>query len=429
MDVFNQALKNPLPPVRRENASNLALESPTQRNDDPKRALSTPHETDNENSTINNGFKNNDTASKDNSNNVTSDDDTDQYRKRKSLRRKHRNSHLGCGTCKKRRIKCDENLPQCFNCVKGKLHCAYLNLDAPARNALRMAQYNQNLRQDGSKDKKDDKKEVVIPAPMPGQLHLGQLPPQLTSAAQAPVSGHNGQYPAFVPYHIVPHPAMAQDPLQMGSLPQIISQQASGMAQAPYAHLVSFQPVGTVAGAVAYSPMPVQVVPQQVPVVYHTLPEDHSVKIPPLAAPQYQQVPVHSSSNLPLVKNQSYSELMVAMGHYPPPNAGMATPAPPMAESKLMSGPPPSVPLLDPACFSSASRNQASALPKLENEPVKLPIIQTNDNSATHSAAHSTSASAVQSYAHSKAPSAASSSATSPVLQGDKAPAILKLLS
>ncbi|QEL62813.1 hypothetical protein CJJ09_004994 [Candidozyma auris] len=63
---------------------------------------------------------------------------------------------LGCGTCKKRRIKCDENLPQCFNCVKGKLHCAYLNLDAPARNALRLAQYNQNLRQDNVKDKKDE---------------------------------------------------------------------------------------------------------------------------------------------------------------------------------------------------------------------------------------------------------------------------------
>lgn len=68
--------------------------------------------------------------------------------KKKNTRRKHRNSHLGCGTCKKRRIKCDENLPSCLNCLKGKLHCAYLNLDQNARNALRMAQYNQNLRSD-----------------------------------------------------------------------------------------------------------------------------------------------------------------------------------------------------------------------------------------------------------------------------------------
>lgn len=78
--------------------------------------------------------------------------------KKKNTRRKHRNSHLGCGTCKKRRIKCDENLPSCLNCLKGKLHCAYLNLDPTARNALRMAQYNQNLRNDKYSD--DERDEI-----------------------------------------------------------------------------------------------------------------------------------------------------------------------------------------------------------------------------------------------------------------------------
>ena len=73
--------------------------------------------------------------------------DLSSKRKRNS-RRKHRNSHLGCGTCKRRRIKCDETLPSCLNCMKGKLHCAYLNLDNHARNALRLAQYNQSMRQD-----------------------------------------------------------------------------------------------------------------------------------------------------------------------------------------------------------------------------------------------------------------------------------------
>ena len=68
--------------------------------------------------------------------------------RKKNLRRKHRNSHLGCGTCKKRRIKCDENLPSCHNCLKGKLHCAYLSMDVNQRNQLRMAQYNQLLRQE-----------------------------------------------------------------------------------------------------------------------------------------------------------------------------------------------------------------------------------------------------------------------------------------
>ena len=35
-----------------------------------------------------------------------------------------------------------------FKLFKGKLHCAYLNLDNNARNALRVAQYNQTIRQE-----------------------------------------------------------------------------------------------------------------------------------------------------------------------------------------------------------------------------------------------------------------------------------------
>lgn len=75
-------------------------------------------------------------------------------KRKRNSRRKHRNSHLGCGTCKKRRIKCDETLPSCLNCIKGKLHCAYLNLDNQARNALRLAQYNQSMRQERLREAK-----------------------------------------------------------------------------------------------------------------------------------------------------------------------------------------------------------------------------------------------------------------------------------
>lgn len=101
--------------------------------------------------------------------------------KKKNTRRKHRNSHLGCGTCKKRRIKCDETLPSCLNCLKGKLHCAYLNLDSNARNALLMAQYNQNLRHDNKSD--DDSKDEMIPQPLPPHLsnHLLNLIPPILS--------------------------------------------------------------------------------------------------------------------------------------------------------------------------------------------------------------------------------------------------------
>lgn len=42
-------------------------------------------------------------------------------------RKKHRNSKLGCIMCKRRRIKCLEDLPACANCVKYHLRCGYLD--------------------------------------------------------------------------------------------------------------------------------------------------------------------------------------------------------------------------------------------------------------------------------------------------------------
>ncbi|KAF2277238.1 uncharacterized protein EI97DRAFT_375849 [Westerdykella ornata] len=38
-------------------------------------------------------------------------------------RRPHQKSRLGCATCKKRRIKCDQTRPSCRNCVKRGLEC------------------------------------------------------------------------------------------------------------------------------------------------------------------------------------------------------------------------------------------------------------------------------------------------------------------
>lgn len=42
-------------------------------------------------------------------------------------RRKHKNSKFGCPNCKKRRVKCSEDLPQCLNCIKHKVRCGYLD--------------------------------------------------------------------------------------------------------------------------------------------------------------------------------------------------------------------------------------------------------------------------------------------------------------
>lgn len=46
------------------------------------------------------------------------------------LRRTHKKSHLGCQTCKQRRIKCDEKLPCCTQCQRAKLDCPYEKYNA-----------------------------------------------------------------------------------------------------------------------------------------------------------------------------------------------------------------------------------------------------------------------------------------------------------
>lgn len=104
-------------------------------------------------------------------------------------------------------------LPQCFNCVKGKLHCAYLNLNAPARNALRLAQYNQNMRSDTPEEHMasylKDHHASGNPATVPPQL---SMPPVAMHTAALPVGNTAAPtqevYPsAYIPYHIVPQMA------------------------------------------------------------------------------------------------------------------------------------------------------------------------------------------------------------------------------
>ncbi|KAK6202909.1 uncharacterized protein RJT21DRAFT_112844 [Scheffersomyces amazonensis] len=54
-------------------------------------------------------------------------------------RRKHKNSKLGCATCKLRRVKCTEDLPECSNCVKHKVKCDYLDYSEEQLDAIRQA--------------------------------------------------------------------------------------------------------------------------------------------------------------------------------------------------------------------------------------------------------------------------------------------------
>lgn len=227
MDVFNSALRNPLPPTRKKSASRKPDEYEQQ--ELLPTALSASESA----------------AAPDHAALL------DDARKKKNLRRKHRNSHLGCGTCKKRRIKCDEHLPQCFNCVKGKLHCAYLNLDAPARNALRMAQFNQNLRQERNDD------PVKLLKEMTAAQKEGKDLPQPPPAQPVPQAGE--YYPGFVPFLLVQRPQLANGAPPGQPPRQPPAPGAATLIQSPYGPLMLFQPV---AGAAmpAYS-VPVQVMP------------------------------------------------------------------------------------------------------------------------------------------------------------------------
>ena len=169
-------------------------------------------------------------------------------KRKRNSRRKHRNSHLGCGTCKKRRIKCDETLPSCLNCLKGKLHCAYLNLDSNARNALRLAQYNQSMRQERLEGGKgDDYQEQQQQQQQQQQQIQGapQLVQQQTQHGTILTTVGNAQGPtgtmmtnggSFIPM---------QQPQQMG--------QPTAVMQSQYGP-ISLVPVLTNTGAVVYAP-------------------------------------------------------------------------------------------------------------------------------------------------------------------------------
>lgn len=253
MDVFNSALRNPLPPLRRKLERRKLGDSDS---------LPTPQL------------------------DLRLDDDNGNGKRKKNSRRKHRNSHLGCGTCKKRRIKCDENLPQCFNCVKGKLHCAYLNLDAPARNALRMAQYNQNLRQDRHDDGtgKSSKDSELGDEVYRESAHRGNVEAQyyqnygaylipLANGAQGPIGalGSLNSVVAPIPGQTQQLPPLVTAPGQVvmppGGPPTVVSGPGgAAYLQLPYAPIVQYQQVP------GYAPVAVQVVPGHPPpqVMYQT---------------------------------------------------------------------------------------------------------------------------------------------------------------
>ncbi|KAL4861905.1 hypothetical protein BDV12DRAFT_190779 [Aspergillus spectabilis] len=49
----------------------------------------------------------------------------EQHQQKIRSRRSHRKSKLGCGNCKKRRVKCDEKKPICSNCLQHSMDCDF----------------------------------------------------------------------------------------------------------------------------------------------------------------------------------------------------------------------------------------------------------------------------------------------------------------
>lgn len=62
-----------------------------------------------------------------------------------ATRRRHTNLKLGCLNCKRKKIRCDENLPQCDNCLRAKKElCSYLKLSQSDINRIRLTHLLRN---------------------------------------------------------------------------------------------------------------------------------------------------------------------------------------------------------------------------------------------------------------------------------------------
>ncbi|KAL1978153.1 hypothetical protein VTN31DRAFT_1012 [Thermomyces dupontii] len=69
--------------------------------------------------------------------NQTAQSDSHPVKRQSVKRRSHRKSRLGCGNCKRRRVKCDETQPHCERCRKYGITCDFETLgDAPLDSTL-----------------------------------------------------------------------------------------------------------------------------------------------------------------------------------------------------------------------------------------------------------------------------------------------------
>ncbi|AOW26484.1 hypothetical protein MEM_00820 [Candida albicans L26] len=90
-------------------------------------------------------------------------------------RKYHQKSRNGCSTCKKRRVKCDEQRPVCGNCTKLKLDCGYLH--EPLENILNT---KKDIANNEPPSKKRKRKVSTVSAASDSESTTQQATPSLT---------------------------------------------------------------------------------------------------------------------------------------------------------------------------------------------------------------------------------------------------------
>ncbi|RCK63071.1 hypothetical protein Cantr_10132 [Candida viswanathii] len=137
-------------------------------------------------------LNNNRTTSTTNNNNNNNNNATPLGKK--SKRRKHKNSKLGCATCKERRVKCSEDLPSCTNCIKHKVKCPYLEYTEEQLNELRQAQFLQQQPSDSEDETPQAQllqNKVTKPKAKRNKLSTSQNRPHSGSASSSSSSSSN----------------------------------------------------------------------------------------------------------------------------------------------------------------------------------------------------------------------------------------------
>lgn len=133
-------------------------------------------------------------------------------------------SHLGCQTCKQRRIKCDENLPCCSQCKRAKLCCPYEKY-TPDQMKEHEYKRQQALDQAEAAAAQTTTKDTIMTSPSSEPARLDQIETMDSSTLdntndpQSTVTSSYSQVPTFnVPPTI--HGTTMPPPRNISSIPQ-----------------------------------------------------------------------------------------------------------------------------------------------------------------------------------------------------------------